>query len=92
MTQRSRHRCAFAPFKSPDEVLADEQIRTNGYLRPHPAGEEFFVVASPVEFDEQYPPVASPAPEVGQHTEEVLLELGYDWDRIIELKLADAIF
>ena len=30
-------------------------------------------------------------PEFAQHTEEVLLELGYDWDRIIELKDAGAI-
>ncbi len=31
------------------------------------------------------------APELGQHTEEVLLELGCDWDRIIALKEAGAI-
>ncbi len=31
------------------------------------------------------------APELGQHTEEILLELGYDWDRIISLKELGAI-
>jgi crotonobetainyl-CoA:carnitine CoA-transferase CaiB-like acyl-CoA transferase len=30
-------------------------------------------------------------PEFAQHTEEVLLELGYDWDQIIELKDTGAI-
>ena len=32
-----------------------------------------------------------PPPELGQHTEEVLLELGYDWDKIIALKESGAI-
>ena len=30
-------------------------------------------------------------PELGQHTEEVLLEMGYDWDGIIALKESGAI-
>jgi crotonobetainyl-CoA:carnitine CoA-transferase CaiB-like acyl-CoA transferase len=32
-----------------------------------------------------------PAPEHGQHTEEILLELGLDWDAIIAYKEAGAI-
>jgi crotonobetainyl-CoA:carnitine CoA-transferase CaiB-like acyl-CoA transferase len=35
--------------------------------------------------------VLRPAPELGAHTEEVLLELGETWDRIIELKEVGAI-
>jgi crotonobetainyl-CoA:carnitine CoA-transferase CaiB-like acyl-CoA transferase len=31
------------------------------------------------------------APEHGQHTEEILLELGRSWDDIIELKERDAV-
>jgi crotonobetainyl-CoA:carnitine CoA-transferase CaiB-like acyl-CoA transferase len=29
---------------------------------------------------------AKPSPEHGQHTEEVLLEIGYDWDEIAALR------
>jgi crotonobetainyl-CoA:carnitine CoA-transferase CaiB-like acyl-CoA transferase len=30
--------------------------------------------------------VRAPAPEVGQHTEETLLEMGYTWEDITELQ------
>jgi len=36
--------------------------------------------------------VRAPAPEHGQHTEEILQDLlGYDWDRIAELREKKAI-
>ena len=31
-----------------------------------------------------------PAPELGQHTEEVLLEAGYDWEAIADLRARGA--
>jgi crotonobetainyl-CoA:carnitine CoA-transferase CaiB-like acyl-CoA transferase len=32
-----------------------------------------------------------PAPELGQHTEEVLLEAGYGWDEIAQLRESGAL-
>ena len=37
------------------------------------------------------PPALTPAPDHGEHTEEVLLELGRTWDEIAELKARDAV-
>ena len=52
----------------------------------HPSGERIKLVNSPVRFRETPGAIRSTAPEYGQHTEEVLLEFGYDWDDIIKLK------
>ena len=48
-------------------------------------------VASPADFSDTEAEPRGLAPELGQHTEEVLLELGYDWDQIVPLKDAGAI-
>jgi len=47
-------------------------------------------VANPVQFDES-PASLVRAPEVGEHTEQILQELGLDWDRILELKSSGAV-
>ena len=47
-------------------------------------------IAAPVQFDET-PPGPGRAPEHGQHTEEILLELGFDWDDIAKAKDGGAI-
>jgi crotonobetainyl-CoA:carnitine CoA-transferase CaiB-like acyl-CoA transferase len=80
----------FAPVRDHAQVVADPDVWTNGYLTEvvdendpdHPAR----VVAAPVRFSDT--PATSPAlaPELGQHTEEVLLELDYSWDDITRLR------
>ena len=91
MSGCSRHGCAFSPFKKPDEVPRDPQVVANGYLVPHPSVADRFIVSSPIQFDGEPLSVRSAAPEPGQHTEEVLLELGYSWPDIVELKEQGAI-
>jgi crotonobetainyl-CoA:carnitine CoA-transferase CaiB-like acyl-CoA transferase len=74
------------------EVLDDPQARENGYVTEvdHPSGRRITVVRAPVQFDETPPPLGT-APEPGAHTEEVLLELGHDWDDIVHYKEQGAI-
>lgn len=82
---------AWAPVQDTVEVTTDVQVRANEYIFTVPDGDDGFdLVASPVQFDETGIE-ARPAPEFAAHTEEVLLELGYDWDRIVALKEAGAV-
>jgi crotonobetainyl-CoA:carnitine CoA-transferase CaiB-like acyl-CoA transferase len=82
----------WAPMQSAREVHDDPQAQANGYLPLVDRGDgtTFTLVASPVQFDEA-PPALRPAPEMGQHTEEVLLDLGLDWQELASLKDAGAI-
>jgi crotonobetainyl-CoA:carnitine CoA-transferase CaiB-like acyl-CoA transferase len=70
----------WAPVRDHADVAADEGAWANGYLE---SVEGETVVLPPVRFsDTPAQAWASPAPELGQHTEEVLLEAGYTWDEI----------
>jgi crotonobetainyl-CoA:carnitine CoA-transferase CaiB-like acyl-CoA transferase len=82
----------WAPALRPDEVLEDPQVRANGYLRPITLddGETFEIVMSPIQFDERVPDLKR-APEHGEHTDEVLLELGYTMEQLIDLKITGAV-
>jgi crotonobetainyl-CoA:carnitine CoA-transferase CaiB-like acyl-CoA transferase len=80
------------PINNSHEVGSDPQALANGYIDrvPHPSGTDVIAVRSPVQVDGTQHPLAT-APEAWQHTEEILLELGVDWDRIIELKDAGVV-
>ncbi len=69
------------------EVHDDVQVEANGYLVPVMAQGKtpIKLVASPVQFDEE-PAEMRGAPEHGENTEEILLELGHSWDEIAAWK------
>lgn len=73
----------WAPVQAVEELLTDPQTIANGYIQPvdNDGGPEFSLPAVPVQFDEQ-PPKLRRGPEHGEHTEAILLEIGYDWDDI----------
>lgn len=79
-------------FQTLDELYADPQVIANGYLpsMTHASGEEVQLVASPAQFDEQ-PIEVERAPELGEHTELVLSDIGIDWDTLAALKKSGAI-
>jgi crotonobetainyl-CoA:carnitine CoA-transferase CaiB-like acyl-CoA transferase len=77
----------WAPVQNTLQLRDDSQVRANEYLRP--AG-ELQLVSSPVQFDVAAPDLSA-APEFAAQTEEILQELGLDWEQILSLKSAGAV-
>jgi len=82
----------WAVVQTPSELLVDPQALANGYIRDVEAksGTVFRMVPSPLQFDER-PPDLTRAPDHGEHTDEVIGELGYDQDALLELKIKGVI-
>lgn len=70
------------------EVTQDPQARINNFFASfdHPSHGPVEMVACPVKLSDTPAQIRRPAPEMGQHTEEVLLENGYSWEDIASLK------
>jgi crotonobetainyl-CoA:carnitine CoA-transferase CaiB-like acyl-CoA transferase len=70
------------------QVLDSEQAHVNGYLMDleHPVAGKIPVTGCPVTLNGEVTHEAKIAPEHGQHTEEVLLEIGYSWEEVAELR------
>ena len=70
------------------ELKDDPQVIVNDYITDvdHPILGSVKLADHPVRYSETPHSIRSVAPELGQHTEEVLLELGYDWEDISRLQ------
>jgi crotonobetainyl-CoA:carnitine CoA-transferase CaiB-like acyl-CoA transferase len=87
------HDVACGPVQDYLEVASDPQALANGYITTleHADLGTLQVVGSPVKLSETPAGPKSCAPELGQHTEEVLLGLGYTWADIERLKDAKVV-
>ena len=83
----------FTPIQTPTEVVNDPQAIANNYVVwfDHPVLGKTRMVGFPWDFSRTPASVRREAPEFGQHTEEILLELGYSWEDISRLKEKKAI-
>ena len=89
----AEHDVWWAPLNYIHEAIKDPMVREAGAFVDVPGadGETTEMVASPADFSGTQWEVRGMPPELGQHTEEVLLELGYDWEQIANLKEKGAI-
>ena len=77
----------WGPMLKPEELHQHPQTAPNGFLTDHVTntGFQLKLVAPPMHFGDRPTASSGPAPEVGQHTELLLLDLGYSWDEIGDL-------
>jgi crotonobetainyl-CoA:carnitine CoA-transferase CaiB-like acyl-CoA transferase len=79
----------WASVQSAEELAQDPQVLANDYVTTI-AEAQVPTVRGPATFDETTPPLGR-APEFGEHTEQLLLELGKTWVDIVDLKDAGVI-
>jgi len=77
-----------SPVQTLTEVIDDPQALANNYVSwfDHPVFGRTKMVGFPWDFSQTPASIRREAPELGQHTEEILLEMGYSWDDITQLK------
>ena len=83
----------WAAYQSVLDASRDEQVIANDLIfevESPDDGPPIRLVANPVQFNHAKV-VTTRAPEVGEHTELVLMDIGMDWDRIEALKTSGAI-
>jgi crotonobetainyl-CoA:carnitine CoA-transferase CaiB-like acyl-CoA transferase len=82
----------WAPIQAVEELLDDPQVIANDYIGEVAieGGPTYRLPRVPVQFDEQAPDMRR-APEHGEHTEAILLDLGYTWEEITAMKDAAVI-
>ena len=75
------------------ELHDDAQALANGYFSDvsDPEGNHWRVVPTPIQYGEQAVGELRPCPAHGEHTDEVLGELGLDWDTILAHKVSGVI-
>ena len=79
---------AYEVINSVSDMIHDRQMLENEFIVPydHAIFGDVRLLNFPVKFNATPASIKSHAPELGEHTEEVLLEIGYSWEDIARLR------
>jgi len=83
----------FGIVRAPSEVINDSQLRENDIVVPieGAGGNLKFTVSSPIQVHDVAKVPAKRAPEIGEHNEEVLKEIGFDTKQIDGFRASGAV-
>jgi crotonobetainyl-CoA:carnitine CoA-transferase CaiB-like acyl-CoA transferase len=81
------------PINTVADVFKDPQVKARGLLRqvPHPSGVDVPQVISPIRFAEASMELRAAPPLLGQHSDDILAELGYAAADIAALRTAGVV-
>ena len=87
------HGCIFTPIQSIPEVVEDPQLLANKYVIDinHPTYGQTKTMGFPWDLSDTPASWRRRAPKLGEHTEEVLLEIGYSQEELAKLREEGAI-
>ncbi|MBV9140164.1 MAG: CoA transferase [Pseudonocardiales bacterium] len=87
-----RERITYSVIQTPEETAKDPQLRANDIIVPVAGVSELdYTINSPINLRGMSKVPATRAPELGEHTDEILADLGFSTEEIEELRAAGAI-
>jgi crotonobetainyl-CoA:carnitine CoA-transferase CaiB-like acyl-CoA transferase len=83
----------FSPVRTPSDLFDDPQLNAHGRMMDvrMPHGGSAKLPGTPICFDDEAPGLRLQPPLAGEHTDSILAALGYDAEKIAELRAAKSV-